>query len=404
MDGASSSGGKPSLLVAAGLSILLGALCQVDLLAVIFGPGALVDGSAELAARGRSLLLASSALLAAMACSPLAKSRRLSVSVATASLMLIGFEAVGGPFVGLDTTLFQRDPEVGWRLRPGGDDVWLGHRVRINELGMRGALPDFERGQRVLFLGDSVVFGAFVADDEEVLSAQTEQALSAVGFKVQCLNGGVGGWAPWQERLWYEAVAGQLRAGVVLVHLVLNDVTEPLTLAALGGADEGFQLERSREPGWLSGTVWATALRRARRAVNGDQARVDAARQEALGVYELLRSPALPASRDAWARHLREVEELLTSIKAAGATPVVVSHPYTVQFEVPGLWWPQDALAVWCSQRGVRYVDVGRHLATLRPDPETLYHDGVHPNARGAAAIGAHLADELQLHGLVVSR
>ena len=404
MDVATSSDGKRSLLVAAVLCLLLAALCQVDLFAVIFGAGVLMDSSAELASRGRSLLLASSALLAAMAFSPLAKTRRLSVSVATATLTLVGFEAVAGPFVGLDTTLFQRDSEVGWRLRPGEDDVWLGHRLRINELGMRGDLPDFECDQRVLFLGDSVVFGAFVAADEDVISAQTEQALSAVGFTVQCLNGGVGGWAPWQERLWFEAVAGQLRAEVVLVNLVLNDVTEPLTLAALGGADEGFQLERSRDPGWLSGTVWATALRRARRAVNGDQARVDAARQEALGVYELLSSPALPASRAAWSRHLQEVEELLSSIKAVGAKPVVVSHPYTVQFEVAGLWWPQDALAAWCSQRGVPYVDVGRYLATLRPDPETLYHDGVHPNARGAAAIGALLADELQRHALVVSR
>ena len=395
------SAGKRPLIASAVVAFGLGLLCQVELLESAFGAEALADGAGELASRGRAVMLAISFLLALLACGPLARSRPMSVTLSVALLALGGFEALAGPFVGRDTTLFLRDPELGWRLRPGGDDEWLGHRVRINERGFRGRLPSDQASQGVLFLGDSVIFGAFIGDDAETISAQTELRLAEAGAEAQCINAGVGGWAPWQERLWYEREGASLGAQVVMIHLVLNDVTEPLSLELKGGVEEGFQLDRTRAPGLLSGTVWATALRRWRRSLRGDEPRVAAAREEALGVYELLRSPSLPASRAAWAQHLMDVGELVDAVLSKGATPVIVAHPYTVQFEVPGLWWPQDGLRAWCASREVSFVDVGRLLAEARPDPVDAYHDAVHPNPEGAGLIGALLAEVLLREGLL---
>jgi hypothetical protein len=354
-----------------------------------------------LALRGRLLLFALALLFVALGFSPLARLRGLAASFLSIALILVGFEALAAPFVGSDTTLFQRDPELGWRLRPGGEDVWLGSRLRVNSLGMRGALPRESAQQRLLFLGDSVVFGAFLAKDSDTITARVNSRLTAEGLNAQCLNAGVGGWAPWQERRWYEEEGAALGAGVVLVHIVLNDVTEPLSLMALGGTEEGFQLDRTREPGLLEGTTWATALRRWRRAARGEDKRIAAARADALGVYELLRSPSLPASRSAWARHLEEVAALVLSIQAEGAVPVVVSHPYTVQFEVPGLWWPQDAVGAWCEAQSVHFVDVGRYMASAGPAPVSLYHDAVHPNSLGTAMIADCLMELLLREGLV---
>lgn len=395
------SNGRKTFLVGAAVSVALGLTCSASNLGAIFGPGELADDSSDLAVRGRWILLSLGLLFGILGFSPLARHSRTSVSLTSALLLILGFEALSAPFMGLDTTLFQRDQALGWRLRPGGDDDWLGARVKINALGMRGPMPADELSQRVLFLGDSVVFGAFLAKDSDTLSAKVEARLRADGISVQCLNAGVGGWAPWQERRWYEGEGAALGAQVVLVHLVLNDVTEPLTLKAFGGSDEGFQLDRSREPGLLESTAWATAVRRWRRSVRGDEAQRAAATAEALGVYELLSSPSLPDSRAAWARHLEELQALILAIHEEGVVPVVVSHPYTVQFEVPGLWWPQDALAAWCEARSVRFLDVGRSLASARPDPISAYHDGVHPNAEGAALIADALAQLLLAEGLV---
>ncbi|MBJ17984.1 MAG: hypothetical protein CL933_01035 [Deltaproteobacteria bacterium] len=388
-------------LAAAALCVALGLACSASTLGAAFGYDLLADGAEDLASRGRLLLFCAAGVLVGLSLTPLARSRRLSVSLITGLLVLIGFEALAAPFIGSDTTLFLRDPELGWRLRPDGDDDWLGVRVRTNALGMRGDEPQVAVPQRVLFLGDSVVFGAFLESDSDTISARTEARLLDEGLAAQCLNGGVGGWAPWQERRWYEQEGAALDAGVVTVHLVLNDVTEPLALASLGGTEEGFQLDRARAPGLFAGTTWATALRRWRRSVRGDDPRIAAARDEALGVYELLRSPSLPASRAAWARHLDELGQLVAAIQSRGAVPVVVSHPYTVQFEVPGLWWPQDAVAAWCEGRSVRHLDVGRYIASARPDPLNAYHDAVHPNPEGTALIADALAGLLLGEGLV---
>lgn len=392
---------RKAFLASAALCVLLGLSCSAHVLASIFGRHVLADGADGLALRGRLLLFGLGLLFVALGYSRASRLRRSAASFISIALILVGFEALAAPFVGSDTTLFLRDAELGWRLRPGGEDVWLGSRLKINSLGMRGALPEESVQQRLLFLGDSVVFGAFLPDDSDTLSAQVNSRLHAGGVNAQCLNAGVGGWAPWQERLWYEEEGVALGAGVVLVHLVLNDVTEPLVLTALGGTEEGFQLDRTRPPGFLEGTTWANALRRWRRAARGDDPRVAAARAEALGVYELLRAPALPSSRAAWARHLEEVDSLVRSIQAAGAVPVIVSHPYTVQFELSGLWWPQDALEAWCAARSVHFVDVGRCLAVARPDPVSLYHDAVHPNPQGTTLIADCLMEFLQREALV---
>jgi hypothetical protein len=316
-------------------------------------------------------------------------------------LPLVVVEAFAGALVERHTTIFVVDDELGWRLRPGARDVWLGAEVEINHGGMRGESARDDGALRVLFLGDSVVFGAFIERDAETIPARTESFLRAEALQVQCLNAGVGGWAPWQERLWFEREGAGLGAEVVIIHIVLNDVTEPLVLVQRGGSEVGFQLDHAREPGWWQGTSWATAVRSWRRRARGEEERVAAARASALGVYEFLRTPSMPASRAAWTEHLTEVGALVDAIRSAGSRPVIVSHPYTVQFEVAALWWPQDEMAAWCGDRGVPHLDVGRYLESACEEPLDLYADGVHPNAEGAAMLGREIAGFLIREGLL---
>jgi len=370
-------------------------------LAAVFGEDALAEGADSLARRGRWILVILGALLSLMGWVFSGLGRRAALVTLSTLLPIAGYEAFAGPFVGRDTTIFQHDPELGWKLRAGARDRWLGADVVINSRGMRGPEPRQGAAQTILFLGDSVVFGAFIERDDETLSARAEAALVSAGFDVQCLNAGVGGWSPWQERAWYETEGAHFGAGIVLIHTVLNDVTEPLVLERHGGDELGFQLDRARDPGWWRGTTWATSLRHLRRKAHAEDEQRMAARAAALGVYELLRAPALPGSRRAWEMHLREVGALVDSVRAAGAVPVVISHPYTVQFEAPGLWWPQDSTAEWCETRGVLHFDAGRVLLAGRPDPAGAYHDADHPNREGAALLGEEIASFLLSEGLV---
>jgi len=60
------------------------------------------------------------------------------------------------------TTIFQRDAELGWRLRPGARGRWAGVEVEINDKGVRGPELPYEKPagvRRIVWLGDSVTFG-----------------------------------------------------------------------------------------------------------------------------------------------------------------------------------------------------------------------------------------------------
>jgi lysophospholipase L1-like esterase len=331
----------------------------------------------------------------AIACLVLSRLRfdRLSPSLVLALAVffgvLLGFEAGARPFIQIHTTIFARDLNLGWRLRPDTSDSWLGVDVEINELGMRGPLPRASAEGTVLFLGDSVTFGAFLERDAQTIPAMAQASLDARGLNTECLNGGVGGWSTWQEEAWLSEVSESLKPDIVVVNLVLNDATESL---GLGDEDGSFQLNRSIEPSVISGTTWANALRSWRRKVRGEELRKEATERSELGVYELLRTPELPLSRAAWSDHMLALESLVKKVKELGAVPVVVAHPYTVQFEVPGLWWPQTRYMEWCHSNGVVYLNAAKALEGQGSEPVDYYHDGVHPNKRGAALIGRAIA------------
>ena len=93
------------------------------------------------------------------------------------------FEQVPGIFGRNQETVVNKIPQI----RYG---------VRIDSLGYRG--QDFPRSKpdgefRILYVGDSFVFGDFV-DDEETLPAQAERALrSRCSRAVLIINAGVGG-------------------------------------------------------------------------------------------------------------------------------------------------------------------------------------------------------------------
>ena len=361
----------------------------------------LVEGAESQVARSVMVLSGCGLLCASLVWFLRKMSAALALSISIGLGVLVGFEALAGPFVPVYTTIFAKDPVLGWRLRPGASDEWLGFDVDVNSRGMRGHEPASGSNESVLFLGDSVTFGAFLERDLQTIPAMSQAALKARGLNVQCLNGGVGGWSTWQEEAWLTEVGPDLKPDIVVINLVLNDATESILPASDGGAMESFQLARSIDQSFYSRTTWARALRSLRRNLRGEELRDSAASASALGVYELLRSPELPASRAAWSAHLLALGSLVSRVRELGAIPVLVAHPYTVQFEVPTLWWPQESYARWAREAGVSFLNAAQAVSDLPRGASSYYHDGVHPNKEGAALIGRLIAAHLVEEGLL---
>lgn len=386
-----------SSLIAFALALIAHLAFSFDLIPVAW----LAEGAEDQAERAETILYTSGFLCALLASVLRKFSATLALSLAIGLGALVGFEALAGPFVPVYTTIFAKDPVLGWRLRPRASDEWLGFDVDVNALGMRGDEPASGFNGSVLFLGDSVTFGAFLERDLQTIPAMSQAALKARGMKVQCLNGGVGGWSTWQEEAWLTEVGPDLKPDIVIINLVLNDATESILPPGGGVPAESFQLARSIDQSFYSRMTWARALRSLRRDLRGEELRDSAASASALGVYELLRSPELPASRAAWSAHLLALGSLVSRVREIGAIPVLVAHPYTVQFEVPTLWWPQESYARWARDADVSFLNAAQAVSGLPSEASSYYHDGVHPNKEGAALIGRFIAAHLVEEGLL---
>lgn len=138
--------------------------------------------------------------------------------------------------------LFWRyDPLLGWSHEPNQRDVYVGPRpfpvefrgqVRINSLGLRGAdvTAPPANGLRVLFLGDSVVAGFEVNDDQTYVARLQESLTKAVGVPVQTLNAGVRGYGTDQAYLYFRERGRELRPDLVVFQAANNDAEDNTTL------------------------------------------------------------------------------------------------------------------------------------------------------------------------------
>jgi lysophospholipase L1-like esterase len=151
--------------------------------------------------------------------------------------------------------LFVPDDRIGHRLSPGASTHFatseFASDIAINSQGVRGpefpaAKPAGER--RVAVLGDSLVLSVQVQQSETFVQL-LEDRLNRVGGGpfTRVINGGVQGYGPVEELLFYRQVIAPLQPDVVLVMVfVANDAIEALDSAWRLDESVGA-LERARE-------------------------------------------------------------------------------------------------------------------------------------------------------------
>ena len=96
-------------------------------------------------------------------------------------------------------------------------------RVTTNSLGLRG--PELTNDPRILMLGDSFTFGAYVGDDEN-FPALLEQRLRKNGYKYQVVNAGYAdGYETDQQYVWLKRNIDVIRPKIVVLDVFLgNDI------------------------------------------------------------------------------------------------------------------------------------------------------------------------------------
>ena len=334
-----------------------------------------------------------------------ARTPRIVVGVLALVLPLVVLELAGRPFVQPRTTLFVRDPHLGWKLRPGAVDEWLGIRLTINAKGLRGPEVAYRKPEsttRILYLGDSVTFGALVADDARIFSHLVARRLAAsTGRAIEAINAGVDGYSPWQEALFLEREGLRYEPDLVVVTLVWNDLIEEAFLRGARRDVERFQLRRtattrlermtSRSGLFLLADRVASAL--------GWRARADASTRlaEGLSVPSLVRDPARPEARDAWRATLGSLDRIVDLCRHSGTRLLLLRMPYRFQLDEPTPVQPM--LESWIAARGVDALDLlpalsapGGPGAKTGPSP---FVDDSHLSEAGHALVAEAVARHL---------
>ena len=113
------------------------------------------------------------------------------------------------------------DSALGWKNRKNTYCTLLGSRFYINNKGFRGKPVYFghKTKKRVLILGDSIVFGVGVADNETF----SEILNSYVVLQLDFVNCGVIGYGPDQELLLYKKYFKKINPDVVILSICLDN-------------------------------------------------------------------------------------------------------------------------------------------------------------------------------------
>ncbi|MBI5851257.1 MAG: SGNH/GDSL hydrolase family protein [Planctomycetes bacterium] len=285
-----------------------------------------------------------------------------------------------GPELGL-ADVFETDDELFWRLRAGATGL------RVNELGLRGALPRGAKSAgdfRVLCVGDSSTFGIGVREEESwprVLerSLQDETPRRRVAAIVAALPG----WSTWQDRRLLEREATRFAPDLTVFYVgAWNDY-----VPAIGTSDRERTQRRDHGGSRLG------------RLIEG-HARAD--RASYVAAFE--RGEAPDGRRVSPFEFRENLLAMFDAVTRLGGAICVVIPPIErgMRAKYPIGDEYRDALVQLAASAGARVIDARATfdeeddaLARVEPVPPGdrthCFADGVHPTPHGHSLIAARV-------------
>lgn len=372
-------------------------------------------------------------------------------------------QVVGIPFPRITppTGMSMPHPTRGWSSKPGWTGMEAGATIRINTLGLRGEeipIPKPSEERRILFLGDSVTFGSYVAE-EAIFTTRLQNMLDGEPFgdsesafeftvprelrnlasstdrdsdsprrslrfategvndgkavesagdekevrrRVRIVNASAPAYAPWQEvdLLLHEGLATQPEA-VVFV-FCLNDVLEPFQLERFGGYWRGFE---PATPARLE----SSGIHRAARQWKTWRARPSKGTlSEERGRFSpssLLAHPDSDDVKRGWAMVFESLAKIVSACRERSIPVALVAAPHQYQLSPdprpePS---PQAVLADFAAEHQLPYLDLlpafREHMSTTGVELRSLFADPLHFSAQGHGVAATSIAEFLRRLG-----
>jgi hypothetical protein len=328
---------------------------------------------------------------------------------------------VGRPLQASRHYFFSHDPLLGWRHRPGSVATFKNQRVAINSAGLRDdeiASTGGARAFRLLFLGDSQVFGDGVSH-EDTFAELLQKELP----HVESINGAVIGYGTDQQLLYFEREGVALRPKLTIVGLNAYDLRDNISKRVRSGYQKPvFDIRQNelaltnvpieagsivdRAQSWLNGSshLYATAARLMR--APGERPAEDEAGDPRAAADP---SPQTVFPPPAQFPRALEVTRLIlkrfaAEARSAGGAFAVMFLPYRMDFGDNREYHAQagqvvDALKKWGEAEGYPVLDLREPLRSTSGSGAFL--DAMHFSPQGHRLASRAARDWLVGNGLV---
>ena len=312
------------------------------------------------------------------------------------------------------TTIFMRDNELGWKLRPGSKDEWGGASITINKKGLRGPELSYTKPpdvKRILFLGDSVTFGYKLKSYQQTFPYLIENILrSKSDYEVEAINSGVDGYSPWQEYIYLTNEGIKYQPDLIVVSFVLNDVSEKLGLVMFGGTGEGLQLKHTVSKKFEKliekSSIVHFSRKIAKRIRFGSDIQEGAKQREVADVKDLVYHPDRPGVQKAWETTLQNLGKIFDYAKSRHIPVMLVVFPFTFQFDdINALSAPQKTVSEYAQRNNVPVIDLLPLLFEQMEEngttPNDLFLDKDHLSPVGSGVVAEILANFIEQERLI---
>ena len=267
--------------------------------------------------------------------------------------------------------LFEYHPSKVFTLKRNYSGIYSEKEITTNQHGYRDELFPYQKPEneiRILALGDSVTFGAWVLASE-TYTEQLEDSLNQKPLNRSCqvINAGSPGNGPMQE--YYDLKEGlELDPDLIILQFTLNDVTEPFVfLKRLGGS--GWSYHGIEDipvmDYYLSQHSALYSLAKnwyAEKTYKGDDSDTLQERGKKQEIYQkekLITHHQHESIRLAWEEYFSWLSKIASFSKQQGIPIILLISPFEFQLTSSSSTdYPQQKLTLFCKEHNIPCIDL----------------------------------------------
>ena len=138
--------------------------------------------------------------------------------------------------------LSQADVAMGYRFQPNQNITRFGNKIIYNQYSQRSdrILSSKPKNTlRILMIGDSVLNGGMLTDQQQTISERLEAKINNTGIQAEVLNASAGSWGIGNQ-LGYLQKFGTFASDLLILQIGAHDLTQPTSVGNRVGIDPNY--------------------------------------------------------------------------------------------------------------------------------------------------------------------